>query len=450
MSLEIDRRKFCGLTAMALGAFAPGRVGWGAPGHTPAARWPQWRGPTSQGLVEQPQLGPSWPSAKPRLLWEATVGGGWSSPVVADGRVFINDRIHNRERVVALDLLTGKQLWAVEHDVDFDPHAVGRRHGNGPKSTPVVSDGKVYSLGIAGWLECLDAATGRREWHVHYPAEYGEREPLADGRAYVNGETNVIVPVGNGQGAPVPLFGYTGSLVSHGELLISPVGGARAGTIQAFHKDTGRVVWRALDENVSYSSPIIANLVGVWQLVAMTGPRVVGLELATGKLLWSHAFQIQYDESIATPVVSGDRVLVTGDGHPLTALEITAPAGRWNARVAWENDELTSYIASPVVHAGHVYGTHSAGHFACVRVTDGQTAWTGERHGFYCAPLVESQRIIALNEQGELLVLAADASAYRMLAKHELFDTATWTSPAVAASRLVLRGFQRLRCFDTA
>ncbi len=229
------------------------------------------------------------------------------------------------------------------------------------------------------------------------------------------GLTTSSCPSATVRRAPVPLFGYTGSPALAGNLLITAVGGERGGTIMAFHKDSGRVVWKSLGEDVSYSSPVIARLGGLAQVVAMTGPRVVGLDLATGRLLWSHPFQIQYDESISTPVVADDLVLVTGDRRPLTALRITRKSDDWQNEVAWTNDVLSSYLSSMLVHEGHVYGMNDGGEFACVRLSDGKTIWTGGSHGYYCSPVLAGRRLIALNEQGELAVLAADPAAYRPL-----------------------------------
>ena len=126
------------------------------------------------------------------------------------------------------------------------------------------------------------------------------------------------MPSGEGLGAPVPLFGYTGSPVIVADKLVTMVGGERGGTVMAFDQHTGAEVWRALDENVSYSSPIVATVAGRQQVIVMTGPRVVGLDPTDGTLLWSHPFQIQFDESISTPVTSDNLVLVTGSGRPLT------------------------------------------------------------------------------------------------------------------------------------
>lgn len=414
----------------------------------PAAEWSNWRGPGSRAIVDTAQLPDPWPAGLLGPVWNYPLGTGWSSPVVSEGRLFITDRTQDRERLVALDAASGELLWESVHAVDFDPHAVGRRHGNGPKSTPVVDRGRVYSLGIAGHLECTDAATGAIRWQFSLPQRFGRHEPLPGGRGLVNGTENVIVPIGQGRGAPVPLFGYTGSPVIGDGKLILEVGGQRGGTVMAFDCDSGEVVWQALDENVSYSSPVIAELAGRKQVVAMTGPRVVGLDLADGRLLWSHPFQIQYDESISTPVVAGNLVLVTGDSRPLTALEVARQGDGIQCRVAWRNDDLSSYLSSPLAFGGHVYGMNDDGEFVCVRLSDGKTIWRGGNHGFYSSPVLAGDRLLALNEDGELAILAAMPQQYRLLAVSTLADSATWTMPAVVGRKIFVRTEADVRGFE--
>jgi outer membrane protein assembly factor BamB len=414
----------------------------------PDDSWPNWRGPGSRAIVAHARLPEPWPKNQLEPAWHARLGTGWSSPVVADGRAFISDRVEGQERVLAFDAVTGRELWAAKHPVDFDPHAVGTRPGNGPKSTPLVHAGKVYALGIAGMLECLDASNGEVRWRVSFPAAFGTRQPLPEGKAFVNGTENVLVPIGEGQGAPVPLFGYTGSPVLSGNLLICEVGGERGGTIVAFHKDSGRVVWKSLTEHVSYSSPIVAQLGDTLQVVAMTGPRIVGLNLSDGQLLWSHPFQVQYDESISTPVVAGDLVLVTADRRPLTALRISHGNDGWTKDVAWTNEILSSYLSSMLVFEGHVYGMNDGGEFACVRLSDGKLMWTGGSHGYYCSPVLAGNRLLGLNEQGEVAVTAADPTGYKPLGSSKLARSATWTMPAVVGNRIYVRSGEGLDCFE--
>ena len=410
--------------------------------------WPGWRGPTGRGIAGKTQLPAAWPKDRPKPFWKAPLGTGWSSPVVADGRVLITDRQGATERTLAFDAETGERIWERSHAVDFDPHDVGARHGNGPKATPLARNGRVYSLGIAGWLECLDLKDGGVVWQVNLPAKFGAREALPGGRAFVNGTENVIVPVGDGQGAPVPLFGYTGSPTFADDLLVCSVGGQRGGTIMAFHAETGEPAWQALRENVSYSSPIVAEIAGMKQIVAMTGPHVVGLDPADGRVLWKHPFQIQYDESIGTPVANGEYVLMTATGRPLTALRISHDGDQWRKQLAWENPDLTSYLSSMLIHDGHAYGMNDGGELACIRLNDGKTVWIEGHHGYYCTPVLADTRLFCLNERCELLLIEATAEGYRPRGQSRLADDECWTSPAIVGSRIYLRSKQGLRAFD--
>lgn len=412
-----------------------------------SASWPCWRGPGARGVAVGAQLPANW-AAELTLVWSQPLGDGWSSPVIDQGRVFVTDRKANQERLLAFDLADGKPLWSATNSVSFEPHAVGRRHGNGPKSTPAVAAGRVYSLGIAGWLQCVDAATGKLAWKHNLPAEFSRPYPLPGSEAEVNGTENVIVPTGAGQGGAVPLFGYTGSLLLVDGKVVLSVGGDLGGTIMAFDAATGNTAWSALRENVSYSSPVSATLAGVPQIVVMTGPRVCGLRLTDGELLWSQPFQIQYDESISTPAVADDTVLVTGDGKPLTALRVSSARGKQQCDVAWENTDLTSYLSSMLVRDGHVYGMADDGQLACVRLSDGKTLWQGGDHGYYCSPILAGDRLLALNEEGSLLVLAASPHKYTALARSQVANEATWTMPALAGSRLVIRSGSGLACFE--
>lgn len=414
-----------------------------------SADWPQWRGPGGRASIAVTKLAEPWPNVPLKRVWHAPLFSGWSSPVVAGGKVFITDRTGQTERVLAFDAASGKELWKRETEVDFDPHAVGRRHGSGPKATPLVDDDRVYTVGIAGRLACLNTKNGDVIWEVNYPEQFGAREPLAGGRAIVNGTENVIVPIGKGIGAPVPLFGYTGSPTMSGKMLITPVGGERAGTIMAFDKMTGDVIWKSLNENVSYSSPVIAEIGGTLQVVLMTGPRVVGLALNDGKLLWSHPFQISYDESIATPAVAGDLVLITATGKPLTALRIHHERSRWRKEIAWTNDMLSSYLSSMVVDREFVYGMNDGGEFSCVRLSDGKTQWTGGIHGYYCSPILAGARLFGLNESGSLAVISAGGSGFKQLGLSQLVKAETWTTPAVVGSRIYIRSGEGLDCFET-
>jgi outer membrane protein assembly factor BamB len=410
--------------------------------------WPTWRGSRHNGHVEAATLPKVWPAPAPQPLWKAPLSEGWSSPIVADGKVFVTDRRDALERAAAYDATTGVLVWERTNPIDFDPHPVGRRHGNGPKATPVYSAGKVYTLGIAGWLQCLDARTGAVVWSKSLPSEFGERRPLPEGRAFVQQEDYVVVPVAAREGAPVPLFGYTGSPIVVDDVLITAVGGTRGGTIMAFDKHTGAVVWKSLEENVSYSSPIVGAPVGRRQIIVATGPQLVGLDIADGKVLWSVPYQNQYDETIGTPVVAGDYVLLTAVGRPLSAWRIVAEAGKLRAVEAWQNEDLSSYLSSVIATEAHVFGMNDGGEWNCAELATGKLMWRGGNFGYYCTPVMAGDQTLAWNEQSQLAVIAADPKEYRQIASYQLGDEPSWTSPAVVGNRLYVRTRTSLACYE--
>jgi outer membrane protein assembly factor BamB len=418
-----------------------------------ASEWSRWRGTTGQGTLPPAALPQDLPPTTFPIAWSQPLGTGWSSPVVARQIVVITDRQGEQERILAFALGDGRPLWAQTRPVDFDPHPVGRRHGNGPKSTPAIDNGRVYNMGISGWLSCCDLATGEMFWQIDLPNTYGRHQPLSRPGSFVNGTTNVIVPIDDGVGAPVPLFGYTGSPVIVDDMLVTMVGGERGGTVMAFDKKTGDEIWRALNENVSYSSPIVATVADRQQVIVMTGPRVVGLDATNGALLWSHPFQIQFDESISTPVTSGDLVLVTGSGRPLTALRIERnDDGRngdgFTSSVAWTNEDLSSYLSSMVVLHAHVYGMNDGGELVCASLADGKTVWFKGSHGFYSTPILAGERMLALNEQGTLRQFTAAPTGYDLGATWQLTDEATWSVPAMAERKALVRSAKSLTCYS--
>jgi outer membrane protein assembly factor BamB len=439
----------CGVATVVCACVVPfaAAVGSAAEPATTSADWPAWRGARRDGVAVGAALPRTWPTEiKP--LWSVATGEGWSSPIVAEGRVFITDRTDRRERTAAYDAGDGRLLWEQVRPVAFETHAVGRRHGNGPKATPTFVDGRVYSLGIAGRLTCFHAADGREIWSHFFPAEFAEQRTLLGDDADVNEDIDVTVPTSPGRGGAVPLFGYTGSPIVDGDRLITSVGGAKGGTVMAFDKNTGAVLWKSLNENLSYSSPIVADLAGMRQVLIGTGPRMVGLDVRDGRLLWSFEYQNDHDETIGTPVTLGDLVIMTAVGRPLTAHRISRSGDACRAEEVWRNDEMTSYLSSMIVVGRHMYGMNDGGEWQCVDPADGRSIWRGGAHGYYTTPVAADGRLLSLNERGALLVLAADPAAFRQEAVLRLTTEATWTSPAVVGSRIYVRSKTQLSCFE--
>src|SRR5947209_5798022 len=267
--------------------------------------WRQWRGPARDGVAVDQRLPQTWPARFPPPRWRAAAGAGYSSPVVAGGRVFLLGAPKAGQEVCfCFDAATGKRLWRVPYASPYHPPA-GCGADNGPNSTPAVDGDRVYMLGLGGIFHCLDVKTGRVLWKHDFAKEYWgvEKAPT-------------------GEDAWSPACGVAASPLVVGKGVVVPVGGKKAGTMVAFDRGDGRVLWSALVDRSSYASPILATLAGARQLVGFTGTRMVGLNLADRKLLWEYPFPAAFDQTILTPVVWKDEVIIGGEGKSTVALQL--------------------------------------------------------------------------------------------------------------------------------
>jgi outer membrane protein assembly factor BamB len=237
-----------------------------------------------------------------------------------------------------------------------------------------------------------------------------------------------------------------------GRQVIVPVGGPLAGAFVAFDRQTGALVWAALADRSSYGSPIRVKLAGADQLVGFTGLRMVGLDLASHQLLWEYPFPAQYEQTILTPVVWRDRVIIGGEWRPTIALQITRQADGVEAHEVWRNATLSAYVVTPVVMKDHLIGVNDRSkRVVCLDLLTGKTAWESPRIGKYVSLVSAGEQILALNERGWLFVLAATPSEYRLCGSWEVSKAGgTISHLAVAGSRLYIKDRTHLHCFDLA
>lgn len=397
----------------------------------PAADWPQWRGPNRDGVAPDARLPDKWPAEPPAPKWSAPVGLGYSGAAVAGGKVFILGRVDGNERCLALDADTGKELWKVEYPEPFeapDPTA-----GKGPNSTPTVDRDRVYMLGLGGQFHCLDVTTGKVLWKHDCPKEYWgvKKGPL--------GDDSWFPPCGASAGALVD-----------GDTVVLPVGGEKAGAFTAFDRRTGAIVWKALDDRSSYASPLVRSPGGVEQLIGFTGTRMVGLRHADRQLLWDVPFPTRFEQTIISPVVWKDLVVVAGEGKATTAYRLKGDGSTVTKEEAWKTNDLKSYLTTPVVFADHLLGHDMrTGKLACVDLATGKTAWTSARiPGKYHSIVLAGDKALVLNSEGELFVFKADPKECTQVARWTLAEKGTWAHLAVAGNRLYVKGQEKLHCYE--
>src|SRR5581483_10627237 len=305
------------------------------------ADWPQWRGPSRDGIAVGARLPKVWPRRTPAPSWKIAIGEGYSSPVVAAGRLYIMSReAGDTEVCLCFAADSGKELWRHAYQAPYKPS--DPRAGKGPKSTPTVDGDLVFMLGASGKFHCLDSKSGKVVWQRDFNAEFWgvEKDP---------NDPN--------DDAWSPCCGAATSPLVDGERVILPVGGKKAGGVTIFNKRNGSILAKSLEDRSSYASFVVASLAGERQFIGFTGIRMVGLRASDAALLWDFPFRVKWDQTVCTPVVWKDLVIVAGERHvkdePLretTALRIEPLRGAFTTTVAWVNKDLRAYLCSPVAY----------------------------------------------------------------------------------------------------
>ncbi|HEX7316244.1 MAG TPA: PQQ-binding-like beta-propeller repeat protein [Pyrinomonadaceae bacterium] len=379
------------------------------------AEWPQWRGPNRDGLA----AGVAAPSAWPKELkagWKVTVGVGHASPVVSGGVVYQHARQGEEEVLLALDAATGKELWragAIAAPYEMNSAATG--HGKGPKSTPVVAGGRVYTLGIAGLLSAHDAKTGRLVWRKDFSKQF---------------------PVTS------PLYGTSMSPVVVGDLLIAHVGGHDKGALTAFDAATGAVKWTYDADGPAYSSPVILTAGGERQVVTFTQKELVAVSAANGQLLWKLPAKTGYDTNCNTPVVYKDTVVVSFEGGGIVALRPAREGGKWAAKEVWRNEENELYMNTPVLNGSTLYGlsARKKGQFFAIDAATGKTLWQGPgRMGENASIVNLGGTLLALTNDAVLYVLPTGAKEFAPSAQYTVATSPTWAHPVVLGETLLVK-----------
>lgn len=382
---------------------------------TPAA-WPQWRGPARDGVASAFTPPATWP-AQLTKRWEVTVGAGHASPVVAGNRIIVHARQENREIVAAYDLQSGTQLWQDGIDAPYSVNPAARAHGPGPKSTPAIAGGRVFTLGISGIFSAHDLNTGKLLWRKPAP-----KTP--------------------------PLYGTASSPVVDGAVVIAFLGGQNAGALTAMDAATGAVKWAWKGDGPGYSSPILATFAGTKQVIVQSQERLVGVNAADGRWLWELPLKTPFEQNVVTPLVAGDLVISAGLENPTLGLSITAGSGKgWSATPRWRNEEVSMYMSSPAASGSTLFGlsNKNRGQFFALDAKTGKTLWTTKGREAENASIVRAGDYLLLSTtNSELIVARANASAYEEVKRYSIANSATWAHPAYAGRTIIVKDVDKL------
>jgi len=386
-----------------------------------AADWPQFLGPTRNAVSAETGLAKSWPEKGPPVVWERDVGEGYSAPVVAGGTLILFHRVGDEEVVEALDAADGKPRWKFAYPTKYADQ-LGK--GDGPRSTPLVAGGKVYTLGAEGTLHCLDVKEGKKVWEKSLARDYELRPSF---------------------------FGIGTSPLLEGDLLLVNVGGKGAGIV-AFDKASGREVWKATDDEASYSSPMAATVGGVRHVFFFTRTGLVGLDPKDGKVRFTKRWRARGEASVnaAAPLLIGDRLFLTASYDTGAVLLRVTKDG---VEEVWSgNKSLSSHSNTPVEKDGYLYGIdgrqEQGPRLRCVELKTGTVKW--EQEAFGCASMILADGLlIALTEGGELVLVEPTPEGYKEKSRATVLkDKPCRAEIALADGRLYGRDGKRLVCWN--
>ena len=412
------------------------QIAWIASVSARAADWPQWRGPERNGVWNETGILESFPSGGLKITWRAPVGRGWSSPVVSQGRVYVTDAevesSKARERVICFDEGTGKRCWVHEYAVDYPDWALEPSAG-GPRATPIVRNGRLFALGAMGHLFCLDAASGDVVWQRNLAKDYGVKE----------------------------FTGITGSPLIEGDFLILNICGKPAACVVAFNKNSGKEIWRALDDSFTYSSPIVVTVGGKRQMTVWTQEAVTSLEPSTGALLWRELVRTPGDMAVATPVFSGQRLYVAG-------LMFQFEAGKSKPSVLWPEaraatKRILSNTSTGLLQGDFLFSARSSGELVCLEAETGKEVWqtntvTELKNGASIHLTPCGDGVFLFTDRGDLIHARLTRQGYREISRAHLLEPTSpygdrkcaWSPPAYANRHVFVRNDAELVCASLA
>jgi outer membrane protein assembly factor BamB len=457
---------------LALAAVLALLVGGPASRAARADDWPQWLGPKRDGVWRETGILASFPKGGPKVRWRKPVGIGYSGPAVAGGKVYLTDRVLDegvknpdsgfsrkslagKERVLCFNVSDGKLLWKRDYPCTYEIS-----YPAGPRATPVVAGGKVYTLGAMGDLRCWDAAKGTPLWKKNFPEDYN---------------------------APVPMWGFSSSPLVEGDKVICLVGG-EGSVVVAFDKDSGKEKWKALSaREIGYCPPVVIKAGGKRQLIVWHPQALVSLNPDSGEVYWSEKSNAQAGMTIPTPRQDGDKLFVSCfyNGSMLLKLDKVKPAEKvlWRgkhflrARRGSEQPENTDALhcvmSTPFIKDGYIYGVDSYGQLRCIKEDTGERVWStlkatgGELERWANAFIVaQGDRYFLFNEDGDLIIAKMTPKGYEEVSRaHILAPTnkmaggpfskkknrlVLWSHPAFADKAMFARNDKELVCVSLA
>jgi outer membrane protein assembly factor BamB len=378
--------------------------------------WPGFRGPRRDGVVHGVRIDTNWSATPPAELWRRPIGPGWSSFAVDGTRLYTQEQLGDSEIVACYDLRTGEPIWRHRDAARFwESNA-----GPGPRATPTLSHGRVYTFGATGLLNALDAATGTRVWSRN---------------------------VSSDAATEIPGWGFASSpLVVNDQVIV-----AAAGRLAAYDAGTGQPRWFGPAGGSGYSSPQLATLDGVPQIVLLNSKGAIGVLPADGTIVWEHEWR--GDGIVQPALVQGDVLIGSGSGMAAVGvrrLAVDRSENGWTITERWTSNGLKPYFNDFVLHRGHAFGFDGR-LLACIDLETGTRRWKGGRYGHgQIVLLAEQDLLLVLSEEGELALVRASPERFEELARVPALEGKTWNHPVLAGGVLLVRNGHEMAAFRLA
>src|SRR5882724_4009293 len=395
-----------------------------------AGDWAQWRDPERTGHAA-PEAAPliSLPR-EPKVVWRLEIGGGFSSPVVAAGKLAYLDAQDGKEVAHLVDATNGKEIWRVPFSDLYEDE-----WGPGPRSTPIIDGDRVYAQSCKGEFRCLNLADGKVVWGTSFEKDFGV--PFLGSKANEGTASR---------------RGNDGSGIIDGDRIFLPVGSTAGASLVCFDKRTGRILWKSQSDEAAYSSLMVATLAGIKQVVYFSAEALMGIEIDSGKLLWRMPLKTDAKRHAATPIIFGDSVMVNSHTLGIVCLKVVVEGDGLKATLAWVNKDMKINISTPVLVDHYLYSQGPGRNFVCVDASNGKLSWSQEGYGEKnSSAIAAGKNLLVLTDRGELVMVAAASSKCAELGRVQICGK-TWNYPAYAEGKLYVRegltSGWKLICFD--
>ena len=377
----------------------------------PVAEWPGFRGPHRDDIIPGVRIKTDWTASPPVALWHRPVGPGWSSFAVHGDRFYTQEQRGSDEVVACYRVTTGEPIWAHRDTARFWES----NGGPGPRGTPTLSNGRVHTFGATGILNVLNERDGSVVW---------SRNAASD------------------TGMAIPQWGFASSPLVINDLVVV----ATAGQLVAYDLATGAKRWTSPPRGVSYSSPHLATIDGVPQVLLLSEPGLISVGLADGKLLWEHAWA---GYPIVQPALTadGDVLISVSESSGTRRLGVARGSSGWTVQERWTSLGLKPYFNDFVVHKGHAFGFDGS-ILACIDLKDGKRVWKGGRFGNGQLLLLADQDLLLLtSEEGELALVRATPDGFTEVARFPALEGKTWNHPVLVGDVLLVRNGEQMAAF---